>query len=78
MEDYILSLNLLDNRLNKLVHIHNDLHNEADQTLDEKEPNNITYIKNATLILIKLYLYINSKTKHVMVKQHLKAALYIC
>ena len=36
MEDYILSLNLLDNRLNKLVHIHNDLHNEADQTLDEK------------------------------------------
>ena len=37
MEDYILSLNLLDNRLNKLVHIHNDLHNEADQTLDEKE-----------------------------------------
>ena len=56
MEDYILSLNLLDNRLNKLVHIHNDLHDEADQTLDEKEPSNITYIKNETLILIKLYL----------------------
>lgn len=28
MEDHILSLNLLDNRLNKLVHIHNDLYDE--------------------------------------------------
>lgn len=63
MEDHILSLNLLDNRLNKLVHIHNDLYDEADQTLDEKEPNNTTYIKNATLILIKLYLYKLSKNK---------------
>lgn len=63
MEDYILSLNLLDNRLNKLVNIHNDLHDEADQTLDEKEPSNITYIKNVTLILIKLYLYKLSKNK---------------
>ena len=63
MEDYILSLNLLDNRLNKLVHIHNDLHDEVDQTLDEKEPNNITYIKNATLILIKLCTYTKFRKK---------------
>ena len=33
------------------------------RTLSEKEPNNITYIKNATLILIKLYLYKLSKNK---------------
>lgn len=63
MEDHTLSLDLLNNRLGQLVHIHNDLHEEADQTLDEKEPNNIIYIKNATLILIKLYLYKLSKNK---------------
>ncbi|MGX0052740.1 hypothetical protein ACUXTG_001533 [Staphylococcus capitis] len=63
MEKHTLSLDLLNNRLNQLVHIHNDLHEEANQTLDEKEPNNIIYIKNATLILIKLYLYKLSKNK---------------
>ena len=49
MEDYILSLNLLDNRLNKLVHIHNDLHNEADQTLDEKESSPDSCVKCYTM-----------------------------
>ena len=44
------------------------------RTLSEKEPNNITYIKNATLILIKLYLYKLSKTKHVMVKATSKSS----
>ena len=51
MEDYILSLNLLDNRLNKLVHIHNDLHNEADQTLDEKESSPDSCVKCYTMFL---------------------------
>lgn len=52
----ILTLYLLNQRLDKMIQFHNELFTEADEKLDENETENIIYIKNAAFILIKLYL----------------------
>ena len=41
----ILTLYLLNQRLDKMIQFHNELFTEADEKLDENETENIIYIK---------------------------------